>query len=98
MHPLQSSDQAIGRIDQLVHFSAEGAALGESHFAARRLTQHRGTASTNNDRLCMRKDGRNRQTTVALHVHKIRVWRLNESFELVLPRFRLLRRVEQVTL
>ena len=80
----------------LVGLLAERAALGEPGAAAGRLGEDGGAAGAEHDRLRVAEDGGDLEAAGALHVHEVRVGRLHQPLELVLPPLGDLRGAQQI--
>jgi len=93
---LHSADQLITWSTMRSVFSSERATFGQTGFSTGRLTQNSSTRSAKNDRLSVRENCGNVETTRTLDIHKVRVRALHQSFQLVLSSFLFGRGVEEI--
>lgn len=64
--------------------SSERTALGQLGLTTGWSTQHSGTVVTSDSSLCMREHGGDVQTSLALNIHEVGSWSLNQGLQFVL--------------
>jgi hypothetical protein len=81
----REQDGAHLKLYFLVLLSTEGTSFSQPSSPSSGLTKYCGTTSTNNNCLGMTEHCSNLITAGTLDIHKIRIWMLHQSFQLVLP-------------